>query len=192
MFFILFIYGLIAVIYPIRIRSEREDFKTKQDISYDFFAHTILTISIIFLSEFSLNLSFIKIFLLFLAVRLVIYLLGKTDKYSYLPNDSKFTKIEVIVISIVGFLFEIYYFMQLESGHVIYTLTENRFKFGLFISVIFLMWITYLSVKRVFEYIMPEKDKYRKILLVTESIYIIIYVAFTTYYFVNSHIFIFR
>lgn len=94
-------------------------------------------------------------------------------------------KISTISMQVILIIYQLIFFVTLEDGHFIDSLYKREFQIAMIWYLIVILWLSYyLSKKSLFK-IFVEKDSYRKIFISLQILFIIIFVAFIIYNYIN-------
>lgn len=130
-----------------------------------------------------------KLYVYLLVFGLVAYFIYKTFTEDIMKNkykdDPRLYKITTIIVQSLLIIYQVIFFISLEDGHMIFSFTKNEFSIILLSFILVILWLSfYLSKKSLFK-IFVEKDSYRKIFITLQILFIIIFVAFTIYNYIN-------
>ena len=104
------------------------------------------------------------------------------NKYA---DDPRLYKISTISMQVILIIYQLIFFVTLEDGHFIDSLYKREFQIAMIWYLIVILWLSYyLSKKSLFK-IFVEKDSYRKIFISLQILFIIIFVAFIIYNYIN-------
>lgn len=104
------------------------------------------------------------------------------NKYA---DDPRLYKISTISMQVILIIYQLIFFVTLEDGHFIDSLYKREFQIAMIWYLIVILLLShYLSKKSLFK-IFVEKDSYRKIFISLQILFIIIFVAFTIYNYIN-------
>ena len=130
-----------------------------------------------------------KLYVYLVVFGLVAYFVYKTFTEDIMKNkykdDPRLYKITTIIVQSLLIIYQVIFFISLEDGHMIFSFTKNEFSIVLPSFIFVILWLSYyLSKKSLFK-IFVEKDSYRKIFISLQILFIIIFVAFTIYNYIN-------
>lgn len=130
-----------------------------------------------------------KLYFYLVVFGLVAYFAYKTLTEDIMKNKYKdaprLYKITTIIVQSLLIIYQVIFFISLEDGHMIFSFTKNEFSIVLPSFILVILWLSYyLSKKSLFK-IFVEKDSYRKIFISLQILFIIIFVAFTIYNYIN-------
>lgn len=130
-----------------------------------------------------------KLYVYLVVFGLVAYFVYKTFTEDIMKNkykdDPRLYKITTIIVQSLLIIYQVIFFISLEDGHIIFSFTKNEFSIILLSFILVILWLSfYLSKKSLFK-IFVEKDSYRKIFITLQILFIIIFVAFTIYNYIN-------
>lgn len=130
-----------------------------------------------------------KLYIYFAVFSLVAYFVYRTYTEDILKNkykdDPRLYKITTIIVQGILIIYQLIFFMTLEDGHKINSFAKNEFLIVLSCFVLVILWLSYyLSKKSLFKIFM-EKDSYRKTFILLQILYVLIFVVFTIYNFIN-------
>lgn len=130
-----------------------------------------------------------KLFVYLVVFGLVAYFVYKTFTEDIMKNkykdDPRLYKITTIIVQSLLIIYQVIFFISLEDGHMIFSFTKNEFSIVMPSFILVILWLSYyLSKKSLFK-IFVEKDSYRKIFISLQILFIIIFVAFTIYNYIN-------
>ncbi|WP_411355147.1 hypothetical protein [Peptoniphilus harei] len=130
-----------------------------------------------------------KLYVYLVVFGLVAYFVYKTFTEDIMKNkykdDPRLYKITTIIVQSLLIIYQVIFFISLEDGHMIFSFTKNEFSIILLSFILVILWLSfYLSKKSLFK-IFVEKDSYRKIFITLQILFIIIFVAFTIYNYIN-------
>lgn len=130
-----------------------------------------------------------KLYVYLVVFGLVAYFVYKTFTEDIMKNkykdDPRLYKITTIIVQSLLIIYQVIFFISLEDGHMIFSFMKNEFSIILLSFILVILWLSfYLSKKSLFK-IFVEKDSYRKIFISLQILFIIIFVAFTIYNYIN-------
>ena len=100
-------------------------------------------------------------------------------------DDPRLYKISAISMQVILIIYHLIFFVTLEDGHFIDSLYKREFQIAMIWYLILISWLSYYFSKKLLNKIFVEKDSYRKIFISLQILFIIIFVAFTIYNFIN-------
>lgn len=130
-----------------------------------------------------------KLYVYLVVFGLVAYFVYKTFTEDIMKNkykdDPRLYKITTIIVQSLLIIYQVIFFISLEDGHMIFSFTKIEFSIILLSFILVILWLSfYLSKKSLFK-IFVEKDSYRKIFISQQILFIIIFLAFTIYNYIN-------
>lgn len=130
-----------------------------------------------------------KLYFYLVVFGLVAYFVYKTFTEDIMKNkykdDPRLYKITTIIAQSLLIIYQLIFFITLKDGHRIDSFAKNEFSIVLPCFILVILWLRYyLSKKSLFK-IFVEKDSYRKIFISLQILFIIIFVAFTIYNYIN-------
>ncbi|OFO61888.1 hypothetical protein HMPREF3023_01865 [Peptoniphilus sp. HMSC075B08] len=130
-----------------------------------------------------------KLYFYLVVFGLVAYFVYKTLTEDIMKNkykdDPRLYKITTIIAQSLLIIYQVIFFITLKDGHRIVSFAKNEFSIVLPCFILVILWLSYyLSKKSLFK-IFVEKDSYRKIFITLQILFIIIFVAFTIYNYIN-------
>lgn len=130
-----------------------------------------------------------KLYVYLVVFGLVAYFAYKTFTEDIMKNkykdDPRLYKITTIIVQSLLIIYQVIFFISLEDGHMIFSFTKNEFSIILLSFILVILWLSYyLSKKSLFK-IFVENDSYRKIFISQQILFIIIFLAFTIYNYIN-------
>lgn len=130
-----------------------------------------------------------KLYFYLVVFGLVAYFVYKTLTEDIMKNkykdDPRLYKITTIIAQSLLIIYQVIFFITLKDGHRIVSFAKNEFSIVLPCFILVILWLSYyLSKKSLFK-IFVEKDSYRKIFISQQILFIIIFVAFTIYNYIN-------
>lgn len=130
-----------------------------------------------------------KLYLYLGVFGIVAYFIYKTFTEDIMKNkykdDPRLYKITTIIAQSLLIIYQVIFFISLEDGHMIFSLAKNEFSIILPCFILAFLWDSYyLSKKSLFK-IFKDKDTYRKLFITLQILFIIIFVGFIIYNFVN-------
>lgn len=100
-------------------------------------------------------------------------------------DDPRLYKISTLSMQTILIIYQTIFFMTLEDGHLIDSLYMREFQIALIWYVIVILCLSYYLSKKLLSKIFVEKDTYRKVFITLQILFIIIFVAFTIYNYIN-------
>lgn len=104
------------------------------------------------------------------------------NKYA---DDPRLYKISTISMQVILIIYQLIFFITLEDGHFIDSLYKREFQIAMIWYLIVILCLSYYLSKNSLSKIFVEKDSYRKIFITLQILFIIIFVAFTIYNYIN-------
>lgn len=130
-----------------------------------------------------------KLYIYFAVFSLVAYFVYRTYTEDILKNkykdDPRLYKITTIIVQGILIIYQLIFFMTLEDGHKINSFAKNEFLIVLSCFVLVILWLSYYLSKKSLSKIFMEKDSYRKTFILLQILYVLIFVVFTIYNFIN-------
>ncbi|MFR2892099.1 hypothetical protein [Peptoniphilus grossensis] len=177
---------LISSIIPLTYRyKEKRGIETESSVIVENYIYTFTMIYFWIGIVFSQNKPYI-----YLAVfGLVAYFLYRTFTEDIFKNkykdDPRLYKITTIIVQAILIIYQLILFMTLEDGHKINSFAKNEFLIVLSCFVLVILWLSYYLSKKLLSKIFVEKDTYRKVFIILQTLFIIIFTGFTIYNFIN-------
>ena len=177
---------LISSIIPLTYRyKEKRGIETESSTIVEnyIYAFTMISfwISILFRQD--------KLYIYFAVFSLVAYFVYKTYTEDILKNkykdDPRLYKVTTIIVQGILIIYQLIFFMTLEDGHKINSFAKNEFLIVLPCFVLVILWPSYYLSKKSLSKIFMEKDSYRKTFILLQILYVLIFVVFTIYNFIN-------
>lgn len=100
-------------------------------------------------------------------------------------DDPRLYKITTIIVQVVLIIYQLILFMTLEDGHKIESFGKKEFSIVLPSFILVILWLSYYLSKKSLSKIFVEKDSYRKIFMSLQILFIIIFVGFIIYNYIN-------
>ena len=130
-----------------------------------------------------------KLYVYLVVFGLVAYFVYKTFTEDIMKNkykdDPRLYKIITIIVQSLLIIYQVIFFISLEDGHMIFSFTKNEFSIVLPSFILVILWLSYYLSKKLLNKIFNDKDSYRKIFISLQILFIIIFVAFTIYNYIN-------
>lgn len=130
-----------------------------------------------------------KLYVYLVVFGLVAYFVYKTFTEDIMKNkykdDPRLYKITTIIVQSLLIIYQVIFFISLEDGHMIFSFTKNEFSIVLPSFILVILWLSYYLSKKLLNKIFNDKDTYRKIFISLQILFIIIFVAFTIYNYIN-------
>ena len=130
-----------------------------------------------------------KLYFYLVVFGLVAYFVYRTLTEDILKNkykdDPRLYKITTIIVQILLIIYQVIFFISLEDGHRIVSFGKNEFSIVLPSFVLSILWLSYYFSKKSLTILFNDKDTYRKLFITLQILFIIIFVAFTIYNFIN-------
>lgn len=130
-----------------------------------------------------------KLYIYLVVFGLVAYFLYRTYTEDIMKNkykdDPRLYKITTIIVQVVLIIYQLILFMTLEDGHKIESFGKKEFSIVLPSFILVILWLSYYLSKKSLSKIFVEKDSYRKIFISLQILFIIIFVGFIIYNYIN-------
>lgn len=130
-----------------------------------------------------------KLYVYLVVFGLVAYFVYKTFTEDIMKNkykdDPRLYKIITIIVQSLLIIYQVIFFISLEDGHMIFSFTKNEFSIVLPSFILVILWLSYYLSKKLLNKIFNDKDIYRKIFISLQILFIIIFVTFTIYNYIN-------
>ena len=130
-----------------------------------------------------------KLYLYLGVFGLVAYFIYRTFTEDIMKNkykdDPRLYKITTIIAQSLLIIYQLIFFISLEDGHRIFSLAKNEFSIVLPCFILVILWDSYYLSKNSLFKNFVEKDSYRKIFISQQILFIIIFLAFTIYNYIN-------
>ena len=130
-----------------------------------------------------------KLYIYLVVFGLVAYFLYRTFTEDIMKNkykdDPRLYKITTIIVQVVLIIYQLILFMTLEDGHKIESFGKKEFSIVLPSFILVILWLSYYLSKKSLSKIFVEKDSYRKIFMSLQILFIIIFVGFIIYNYIN-------
>ena len=130
-----------------------------------------------------------KLYFYLVVFGLVAYFLYRTLTEDILKNkykdDPRLYKITTIIVQSLLIIYQVIFFISFEDGHRILSFTKNEFSIVLPSFILVILWLSYYLSKKSLSKIFVEKDSYRKIFIILQILFVIIFVAFIIYNYIN-------
>lgn len=130
-----------------------------------------------------------KLYVYLVVFGLVAYFVYKTFTEDIMKNkykdDPRLYKITTIIVQSLLIIYQVIFFISLEDGHMIFSFMKNEFSIILLSFILVILWLSYYLSKKLLNKIFNDKDIYRKIFISLQILFIIIFVAFTIYNYIN-------
>lgn len=130
-----------------------------------------------------------KLYIYLVVFGLVAYFLYRTYTEDIMKNkykdDPRLYKITTIIVQVVLIIYQLILFMTLEDGHKIESFGKKEFSIVLPSFILVILWLSYYLSKKSLSKIFVEKDSYRKIFMSLQILFIIIFVGFIIYKYIN-------
>ena len=130
-----------------------------------------------------------KLYIYLVVFGLVAYFLYRTFTEDIMKNkykdDPRLYKITTIIVQVVLIIYQLILFMTLEDGHKIESFGKKEFSIVLPSFILVILWLSYYLSKKSLSKIFVEKDSYRKIFISLQILFIIIFVGFIIYNYIN-------
>ncbi|MDU5184262.1 MAG: hypothetical protein E6214_03120 [Peptoniphilus harei] len=130
-----------------------------------------------------------KLYFYLVVLGLVAYFVYRTYTEDIMKNkykdDPRLYKITTIIVQVVLIIYQLIFSITLEDGHRIDSFGKKEFSIVLPSFILVILWLSYYLSKKSLSKIFVEKDSYRKIFISLQILFIIIFVAFTIYNYIN-------
>ena len=130
-----------------------------------------------------------KLYFYLVVFGLVVYFVYRTLTEDILKNkykdDPRLYKITTIIVQVVLIIYQLIFSITLEDGHRIDSFSKNESSIILPCFVLAILWLSYYFSKKSLTILFNDKDTYRKLFITLQILFIIIFVAFTIYNFIN-------
>ncbi len=130
-----------------------------------------------------------KLYFYLVVFGLVAYFVYKTFTEDIMKNkykdDPRLYKITTIIAQSLLIIYQLIFFITLKDGHRIDSFAKNEFSIVLPSFILVILWLSYYLSKKLLNKIFNDKDIYRKIFISLQILFIIIFVTFTIYNYIN-------
>lgn len=130
-----------------------------------------------------------KLYFYLVVFGLVAYFVYRTLTEDIMKNkykdDPRLYKITTIIVQVVLIIYQLIFSITLEDGHRIDSFGKKEFSIVLPSFILVILWLSYYLSKKSLSKIFVEKDSYRKIFISLQILFIIIFVAFIIYNYIN-------
>ena len=130
-----------------------------------------------------------KLYFYLVVLGLVAYFVYRTYTEDIMKNkykdDPRLYKITTIIVQVVLIIYQLIFSITLEDGHRIDFFGKKEFSIVLPSFILVILWLSYYLSKKSLSKIFVEKDSYRKIFISLQMLFIIIFVAFIIYNYIN-------
>lgn len=130
-----------------------------------------------------------KLYFYLVVLGLVAYFVYRTYTEDIMKNkykdDPRLYKITTIIVQVVLIIYQLIFSITLEDGHRIDSFGKKEFSIVLPSFILVILWLSYYLSKKSLSKIFVEKDSYRKIFISLQILFIIIFVAFIIYNYIN-------
>lgn len=130
-----------------------------------------------------------KLYFYLVVLGLVAYFVYRTYTEDIMKNkykdDPRLYKITTIIVQVVLIIYQLIFSITLEDGHRIDFFGKKEFSIVLPSFILVILWLSYYLSKKSLSKIFVEKDSYRKIFISLQILFIIIFVAFIIYNYIN-------
>ncbi|MGF0096515.1 hypothetical protein ACQRC6_08745 [Peptoniphilus sp. SGI.035] len=183
-FFILAIFFSLYL-YVIGIIEKKRGMQIDNSRVMEDYIYIIMFIEFWISSIFSQN----RLYLFFAGFGIIIYFIYKTTtedifKNKYV-NDPRLYKITTIFTQVIIIIYQLIFFINLKDGHTIKAFAKSDFLIILPCLSIVILWYSYFTSKRAICKIFVEKDNYRKIFITFQILFLLIFIFFSFYNFIN-------
>lgn len=130
-----------------------------------------------------------KLYFYLVVLGLVAYFLYRTFTEDIMKNkykdDPRLYKITTIIVQVLLIIYQLIFSISLEDGHRIDFFGKKEFSIILPCFVLAILWLSYYFSKKSLTILFNDKDTYRKLFISLQILFIIIFVAFTIYNYIN-------
>lgn len=130
-----------------------------------------------------------KLYIYLVVFGLVAYFLYRTFTEDIMKNkykdDPRLYKITTIIVQVVLIIYQLIFSITIEDGHKIESFGKKEFSIVLPSFILVILWLSYYLSKKSLSKIFVEKDSYRKIFISLQILFIIIFVGFIIYNYIN-------
>ena len=130
-----------------------------------------------------------KLYFYLVVLGLVAYFVYRTYTEDIMKNkykdDPRLYKITTIIVQVVLIIYQLIFSITLEDGHRIDSFGKKEFSIVLPSFILVILWLSYYLSKKSLSKIFVEKDSYRKIFISLQILFIIIFVGFIIYNYIN-------
>ena len=130
-----------------------------------------------------------KLYFYLVVLGLVAYFVYRTYTEDIMKNkykdDPRLYKITTIIVQVVLIIYQLIFSITLEDGHRIDSFGKKEFSIVLPSFILVILWLSYYLSKKSLSKNFVEKDSYRKIFISLQILFIIIFVAFIIYNYIN-------
>lgn len=130
-----------------------------------------------------------KLYFYLVVLGLVAYFVYRTYTEDIMKNkykdDPRLYKITTIIVQVVLIIYQLIFSITLEDGHRIDSFGKKEFSIVLPSFILVILWLSYYLSKKSLSKIFVEKDSYRKIFMSLQILFIIIFVGFIIYNYIN-------
>lgn len=130
-----------------------------------------------------------KLYFYLVVFGLVAYFVYRTLTEDILKNkykdDPRLYKITTIIVQVVLIIYQLIFSISLEDGHRIDSFAKNEFSIILPCFVLAILWLSYYFSKKSLTILFNDKDTYRKLFITLQILFIIIFVGFIIYNYIN-------
>lgn len=130
-----------------------------------------------------------KLYIYFAVFGLVAYFVYRTYTEDILKNkykdDPRLYKITTIIVQAILITYQLIFFMTLEDGHGVSSFKKSEFSIVLPCFILVVLWLSYYLSKKSLSKIFVEKDTYRKVFIILQTLFIVIFAGFIIYNFIN-------
>lgn len=177
---------LISSIIPLTYRyKENRGIETESSTIVENYIYAFTMISFWIGILFSQN----KLYIYLAVFGLVAYFIYRTYTEDIMKNkykdDPRLYKITTIIVQVVLIIYQLIFSITLEDGHRIDSFGKKEFSIVLPSFILVILWLSYYLSKKSLSKIFVEKDSYRKIFMSLQILFIIIFVGFIIYNYIN-------
>lgn len=177
---------LISSIIPLTYRyKEKRGIETESSVIVENYIYAFTMVSFWIGIVFSQN----KPYLYLAVFGLVAYFLYRTYTEDIMKNKYKdaprLYKITTIIVQAILIIYQLIFFMTLEDGHGVSSFKKIEFSIVLPSLILVVLWLSYYLSKKSLSKIFVEKDTYRKVFIILQTLFIVIFAGFIIYNFIN-------
>lgn len=187
-YFLIFLVTSILITYILK----REEKVGKRDSDKDLVFGFIITSYMLLQLGFRIYQGVVTIiafaFIMFVAWA-VLTLYTQSKRGRQLLDNKNLIKFELVFTSILLIVIEVISFIDTFDLSTIYSYSQSDFRNILIINIFFLSYITYIFTKRTVKFIFVENDLWRKIFIISQIVFILIFILGTSYNIKNSNSF---
>lgn len=174
--FLVFLAISIFVTYFLKKEEKTGKRQSDKDLVFGFIVNIFIFLQLEFklYQEGASILAFILI--MFLAWGLLT-LYTQSKRGSHLLKNKNLVKFELIFTSILVIATQVMFFISTIDLDLIYLYSKNDFRNILILTTLFIAYNTYLFTKRTVNFLFVEKDLLRKIFIISQIIFIMIFIV---------------